>query len=348
MRYYKELDGVRAVAALMIMFCHFFLYADSKNDIFLIIKKVSVFGQTGVSLFFVLSGFLISRILLSTKSNSHYFRNFYLRRILRIFPLYYFFLFLYYLVLPTFLSEPIYSFNEQKYFWVYFQNIARTFEWKSEGPVHFWSLAVEEHFYFFWPILFFFFSTKRLTQIIFGVVFSAFLIRIIMLQYNLSVYYFTLTRMDELAIGSFLAILEKKGKLTEDNAIYFQITCLGIFVPLVFVWFFYTGDGIIAIQATKYLLQSIVFFCFIGWLISSKSHFLFRKILSLNVLSFTGTISYGLYVFHPLCFQLVNKFVLTKYSVVNLFVSFILTFLIAVLSYYFLELPFLRLKRKLT
>lgn len=311
------------------------------------IKKVSVFGQTGVSLFFVLSGFLISRILINTKEKQHYFRNFYLRRILRIFPLYYFFLFLYYFILPTVLSEQIYSFNEQKYFWIYFQNIARTFEWKSEGPVHFWSLAVEEHFYFFWPILFFFFSIRRLTQIIIGVVVFAFLSRVIMLQYDLSVYYFTLTRMDELAIGAFLAILEKKGKLIEENAKYFQIICLSIFVPLAFIWFFYTGEGNITIQAVKYLLQSVVFFCFIGWVISTKSHNFFRKILSLKVLSFTGMISYGLYVFHPLCFQLVNRFILTQYSVVNFLLSFIVTFLIAVLSYYLLELPFLRLKRKL-
>lgn len=347
MRYYKELDGVRAAAALMIMFCHFFLYANSENDIFLIIKKVSVFGQTGVSLFFVLSGFLISRILLHTKQEAHYFRIFYLRRILRIFPLYYFFLFLYYFIFPTILSEPIYSFDEQKYFWTYFQNVARTFEWKSEGPVHFWSLAVEEHFYFFWPVMFFFFSTKRLTQIIIGIVFFAFLIRLIMLKYHLSVYYFTLTRMDELAIGAFLAILEKKEKLTEENAKYFQIIFLSILIPLAVVWFFYTGEGNVTIQAIKYLLQSIVFFCFIGWVISAKSNILFRKILSLKVLSFTGMISYGLYVFHPLCFQLVNRFILTQYSAVNFLISFIVTFLIAVLSYYLLELPFLRLKRKL-
>lgn len=338
---------MRAVAALMIMFCHFFLYANSKNDIFLILKKVSVFGQTGVSLFFVLSGFLISRILIHTKEEPNYFRNFYLRRILRIFPLYYFFLFLYYFVFPIIFSESIHPFSEQKYFWIYFQNIARTFEWKSEGPVHFWSLAVEEHFYFFWPVLFFFFSIKRLSQIIIGIVVFAFLLRLIMLEYDLSVYYFTLTRMDELAIGAFLAILEKKGRLTEENTKYFQIICLGILIPLVVVWFFYTGEGNVTIQAIKYLLQSIVFFCFIGWVISAKSNFLFRKILSLKVLSFTGMISYGLYVFHPLCFQLVNRFILTQYSTVNFLISFIVTFLIAVLSYYFLELPFLRLKRKL-
>lgn len=187
MKYYKELDGVRAVAALMIMVCHFFLYADSENSFFLLLKKISVFGQTGVSLFFVLSGFLISRILLNAKKEKNYFRNFYVKRILRIFPLYYFFLLLYYFGLPTILSEQIYSFSEQKYFWVYLQNIARTFEWKSEGPVHFWSLAVEEHFYFFWPILFFFFSTKRIVQSIIVIVILAFLCRIILLKYDLPV-----------------------------------------------------------------------------------------------------------------------------------------------------------------
>lgn len=153
--------------------------------------------------------------------------------------------------------------------------------------------------------------------------------------------------MDELAIGAFLAILEKKGKLTEENAKYFIIICLSIFIPLVFVWFFYTGEGNVSIQAIKYLLQSIVFFCFIGWVISAKAKIFFRKILSLKVLSFTGMISYGLYVFHPLCFQLVNRFILTQYSVLNFLISFVFTYLIAVLSYYLIELPFLRLKRKL-
>lgn len=346
MKYYKELDGVRAVAALMIMVCHFFLYANSQNNFFLALKKISVFGQTGVSLFFVLSGFLISRILLNTKKEKYYFRNFYVKRILRIFPLYYSFLFFYYYGLPIILSEEVYPFSEQKYFWVYLQNIARTFEWKSEGPVHFWSLAVEEHFYFFWPILVFFFSTTRIVQIIIAIVILAFLCRVILLQYDLSVYYFTLTRVDELAIGAFLALLEKQGKLCEKNARYFLAIFLSIFIPLVFIWVYYTGKGNVTIQATKYILQSLIFFSFIGWVISVKEKNTFRKILSIKLLSFAGMISYGLYVFHPICFQLVNRFLWVEYSLVNFLMSFVITFIIATLSYYFLELPFLRFKKK--
>jgi peptidoglycan/LPS O-acetylase OafA/YrhL len=65
--YYKELDGVRAIAALMVMVFHFFLYLKTTAPTLLVIKKFTGIGQTGVSLFFVLSGFLITRILLKTK-----------------------------------------------------------------------------------------------------------------------------------------------------------------------------------------------------------------------------------------------------------------------------------------
>jgi peptidoglycan/LPS O-acetylase OafA/YrhL len=84
------LDGVRAVAALLVMFLHFSL----ANHVPEAIKHISTFGQTGVDLFFVLSGFLITRILVSSRSSPTYFSHFYIRRALRIMPLYYLFLIL--------------------------------------------------------------------------------------------------------------------------------------------------------------------------------------------------------------------------------------------------------------
>lgn len=94
------LDGLRGIAALMVMFFHF----NWQSFNFSLINKVAVFGQTGVDLFFVLSGFLITRILIFTKENhsNNFFYNFYIRRSLRIFPLYYGFLILVYFVLPLF------------------------------------------------------------------------------------------------------------------------------------------------------------------------------------------------------------------------------------------------------
>ena len=113
LKHFKELDGVRAIAALMVMFFHFFQNLDTQNVILISVKKYAIFGQTGVSLFFVLSGFLITRILLNTKHSESYFKNFYIRRALRIFPLYYLFLIIFYFLIPFFENSAIISFNQQ-------------------------------------------------------------------------------------------------------------------------------------------------------------------------------------------------------------------------------------------
>jgi peptidoglycan/LPS O-acetylase OafA/YrhL len=113
MKYFKELDGIRAIAALMIMFCHFFQILNNKTAGFLFINKLANLGGTGVSLFFVLSGFLITRLLLKSKFDKKYFLNFYVRRALRIFPLYYLFLTIYYFIYPYFFNVKITSFKYQ-------------------------------------------------------------------------------------------------------------------------------------------------------------------------------------------------------------------------------------------
>ncbi len=162
-KYYKELDGVRGIAALMIMTFHFFQPIIPNTTTLIYINKFIKFGQTGVSLFFVLSGFLITRILLSTKEKSGYFLTFYIRRALRIFPLYYGFLIIYYfLINPYLYNASNLSFSTQFYYWFYLQNIADTFGWAANGPFHFWSLAVEEHFYLFWPLLVYYLNDKKI------------------------------------------------------------------------------------------------------------------------------------------------------------------------------------------
>ncbi len=147
--YYKNLDGIRAIAALMVMFFHFFASIKINTPTLSVLLKLSIFGQTGVTLFFVLSGFLITRILISTKHNTDYFKNFYLRRTLRIFPLYYLFLLIYYYIYPLIFNTGFTPIKDQLYFYAYIQNFAETFHWTANGPNHFWSLAVEEHFYLF-------------------------------------------------------------------------------------------------------------------------------------------------------------------------------------------------------
>ena len=149
LEYYRQLDGVRAIAALMVMFSHFFVLNHSDHGILHAVNKISVLGQTGVSLFFVLSGFLITRILLATKQSPGYFADFYIRRSLRIFPLYYFFLALYFFIIPLIQHVPSVPWDHQFSYWIYLQNFAMIFGWSQTGPGHLWSLAIEEHFYLF-------------------------------------------------------------------------------------------------------------------------------------------------------------------------------------------------------
>src|SRR5689334_3773086 len=104
LRYHKELDGVRAIAAFMVIFFHF--WHEGEFNLSPLLTRISNFGRTGVSLFFVLSGFLITRILIATKESPGYFSSFYIRRSLRIFPLYYLFLSLTFIIIPLISGKP--------------------------------------------------------------------------------------------------------------------------------------------------------------------------------------------------------------------------------------------------
>jgi len=123
-------------------------------------------GQRGVDLFFVLSGFLITGILCDAKGREHYFRNFYVRRALRIFPLYYGALAFALFVLPALAPDATAAFqpaiDNQAWLWLYGANVLQAIRgsW-CLGPLnHFWSLAIEEHFYLLWPAVIFFTSRQ--------------------------------------------------------------------------------------------------------------------------------------------------------------------------------------------
>src|SRR6185503_15568764 len=122
------------------------------------VTKITGYGVWGVDLFFVLSGFLITGILLETKGRPGYFRNFYIRRTLRIVPLYYAVLALLFFVLPIGMfaqydASLLQMHSVQGWLWSYLSNYRLGPETSFSIPYvsHFWSLAVEEHFYLLWP-----------------------------------------------------------------------------------------------------------------------------------------------------------------------------------------------------
>jgi len=172
-------------------------------------------GARGVDLFFVLSGFLITGILFDAKGQANYFRNFYIRRTLRIFPLYYAALVVTLLVLPWLSTgwasslQP--AVDHQSWLWLYGANVVQSIEgaW-CLGPLnHFWSLAIEEHFYLLWPLAIYLTSRRGAMALAGGLVFASTAARGIWLisgGSDVAAEVFTPLRMDGLALGSWLAL----------------------------------------------------------------------------------------------------------------------------------------------
>lgn len=143
------LDGLRGLAVLMILLFHFWqtMFQLPAAGSLQSQLRFLAGGQTGVDLFFVLSGFLITGILLNAKNTPHFLRNFYMRRALRILPLYYL-LVCGYFVFGWMNMGFHNAFAQLWWYFPYLQNVGMTF-WPGSvsGPGHFWSLGAEEHFY---------------------------------------------------------------------------------------------------------------------------------------------------------------------------------------------------------
>jgi len=345
LKYYKNLDGIRAIAALMVIFFHFFHNYQLEPGLGFL-KKISTFGQTGVDLFFVLSGFLITRILFYSKDKKNYFINFYWKRTLRIFPLYYLFLIIFYFGLPLIGVIDYHGFDQQFYYYIYLQNFALTFNWSNAfGPNHYWSLAVEEHFYLFWPLLVYFTTKKALSKIVYFIIVFALLLRLYMVYNGLGVFYFTFTRFDALALGALLAILELKNIFEPKYLTKFLIAMFAVALPTAFILVKYSGDGNYLVQSFKFLLLSLFYFNLIGVVLCLQPTNIINKILTNNFFSYTGKISFGLYVYHPMLILILSKYFITGYIIADLLILTTLTYLIASVSFYGFESHFLKLKK---
>ncbi|HJU84393.1 MAG TPA: acyltransferase [Holophagaceae bacterium] len=342
------LDGVRAIAAVMVMVFHY--WQSGGFDALPLVHRVSrvaLFGQTGVDLFFVLSGFLITRILIATRENPGYFRIFYARRTLRILPLYYFFLVLFYFVAPWLQHQPVAPFRETWWYWCYLQNIPQTFRTlASAGPIHYWSLAVEEHFYLIWPLLVYLTPTRWLARVSGGLIVLAILFRAVFLYHlHVSAFYFTLCRMDALAFGTLLACLEATDRLGAQKRRFAWILAI---MPLVLVvaWTRVTGTGLDLVQLVKFSLEALVYAALIGMVVLKGGSGWVQRVFGHPALSFTGRISYGLYVYHELCFVMVAAIPFAmRHPLLRLPLSFGVAFLVSWASFQLLENPVLNLKK---
>jgi peptidoglycan/LPS O-acetylase OafA/YrhL len=207
------LDGVRGLAILLVLALHFVANTTPTSATELRVFYVFAFGKFGVDLFFVLSGFLITGILIEAKGRRGYFRTFYMRRTLRIFPLYYgvcaFLFFVAPLIRPLRGPDLELLVREQGWVWAYAVNIYTAIRGAFSLPYidHLWSLAVEEHFYLFWPLIVWACSRRTLVGVSLGLAIVSMLARTAFAGHmsDVGLYVLTPFRLDALCLGGFFA-----------------------------------------------------------------------------------------------------------------------------------------------
>ena len=212
------LDGLRGIAILVVMVMHFTFVAPGSPSEHLFAGIIRS-GWVGVDLFFVLSGFLITGILVDSRLKENYFRTFYMRRAVRIFPLYYAFLFLLFVILPW--LKPGSSLAEngtdpQLWAWAYLNNVLMAREgWEgvSAHTTHLWSLAIEEQFYLVWPLIVWSATRQTLIRICAVLIVAAWATRLSLFYstgMGIGGYLLFPARMDALVFGGVLALLVRE------------------------------------------------------------------------------------------------------------------------------------------
>ena len=314
----------------------------------------------------MLSGFLITDILLKTVNKPRYFKNFYAKRVLRIFPLYFLSLIIFLVILPRIKGFPLdlsFYIDHQWWFWTYLQNWFLIFYNVGNTTTaiqHYWSLAVEEQFYIVWPLVIFLIRKPKILLAIAGfLLVSVICIRLYMWTIQIKdLNYFglyTYTRIDGICIGSMLAILQFM-RSTFINRYFTGLILLLAAMNFIFYFinkefhFTYPYFAIVGYTTFAMLFAIVVHEAIQG------GNKVINFLLNIRPLKFFGKISYGLYIFHWPVYLILYGWVDEKVrsviaisenntAVLASILLTIIAILISVISFYTFERYFLKKKK---
>jgi peptidoglycan/LPS O-acetylase OafA/YrhL len=358
------LDGIRGLAILLVVPHNASLMLGTAyHGVGYFAKEYSVIGWVGVQLFFVLSGYLITGGLLDSRGSEHYFRSFYMRRALRILPIYYGILLLTFAVMgPLDLLPPETqsTAHNQFWLWVFLSNWMAPLGYEVKGFSHFWSLAVEEQFYLLWPLLVYRLNARQVLKLSIGVCVAALAVRVGMRFVGIAperLYEFTICRMDALAFGAAAAAYVRQPKAFEKLAQwlprlpFLAIAILGVGALLTHT---YQRTGL---ETQTFGLSALAAAFMLLVLAAAQlppgSHVWFTAPLSWKPLRLVGKYSYGMYVYHMPIHLLIGVHLLgvtakaptAKTAVLYATAVTVVSYLVAFASYHLFEAHFLRLKR---
>lgn len=333
-----QLDGVRGLAVLMVMVMHFYDPVAARSPFGPLTRFIQQ-GGAGVDLFFVLSGFLITGILVASKEAVNYFQVFYVRRVLRIFPLYVAVVGLFFWVVVPLLQRHGYlewvQRQEQIWYWLFLANWRHAFGYNDGAQLsHFWSLAIEEQFYFVWSLAVWFATPRQLLSLSTGVLILVVMGRALAVSCGASdelIYFSTVTRLDPLAFGALLAISLRIREFFGRWGWFLLVVCAGLSLlklPLQ-IALLLNGTGAAALVGLATTRQV--------------------PLLRMEWLRTFGKYSYGLYVLHYLIHgalvAVVNRFGPVEFALFSIAGGIALSFCLAWISWNLLEHPILKLKR---
>jgi len=335
----RQLDGIRAIAIVSVIALHHFLFP---------------VGWAGVDLFFVLSGFLITRILVQTRNKPGYWAEFYIKRAGRILPP---LAILFPVTLACTHSIKPLAFTGYVLFLGDYVNIT---PYAAELLISLWSLAIEEHFYMVWPFAVRYLTKRRMVQVLFAVLVLEPVARVIATHFVTSyepIYYLTFFRLDSIAAGSLLSILvvhPKVNILLKRWSLPLCLAALAFWGVLAGIYgpHFDKEANSVLFNGLGYSLAALASFGVVAHVLVKEDGWL-AKVLSLRPLTLIGEISYGMYLFHPIIETSLRKITHTGFGEASIpgtrklfLVALPLTIALSWLSFRLFESPIVKWSKR--